>query len=90
MTQEPLSLERALESALGTGVVLSGLLLAAGLLLGSTPPLRWGIVFLMLTPVTRVVTLTLGLMLQRDWAFVLVSLWVLGVMLSSILFALRL
>jgi uncharacterized membrane protein len=66
------------------------LLLVGGLFLGSAAPLRWGIILLMLTPVARVVTLTLGLALQRDWLFVLVSLWVLGVMLTGILVSLRL
>jgi uncharacterized membrane protein len=85
-----LSLERALEAALATGVLASGLLLVVGLLLGASAPLRWGIVLLMLTPVARIATLTLGLGLQRDWPFVAVSLWVLGVMLTGILLSLRL
>lgn len=89
MTRPSLSLERSLETALGAGVVLSGLLLVSGLFLGATAPLRWGIIFLMLTPVARVVTLSLGLALQRDWPFVLVSLWVLGVMLTGILLSLH-
>ena len=90
MTPPSRSLERALETALGAGVLLSGLLLVGGLFLGSAAPLRWGIILLMLTPVARVVTLTLGLALQRDWPFVLVSLWVLGVMLTGILVSFRL
>jgi uncharacterized membrane protein len=84
------SLERVIETALGAGVAMSGMLLVAGLVLGSSAPLRWGIVLLMLTPVGRVVTLTLGLALQRDWPFMLVSLWVLGVMLTGIFVSLRL
>ena len=84
------SLERVIEAALGAGVAMSGMLLVAGLVLGSPAPLRWGIVLLMLTPVGRVVTLTVGLALRRDWPFVLVSLWVLGVMLTGIFVSLRL
>ncbi len=83
------ALERAVEVALSTGVVLSGLLLVAGLLLGRTEPLRWGILLLMGTPVVRVVVVTVGLLYDRDWTFGLVSFFVLAVLGSGIWVAFR-
>ena len=56
----------------------------AGLALERTPLLQWGIVVLMATPVARVVVVTIGLALERDWAFALISLWILGVLASSL------
>ena len=46
--------------------------------------LRWGIVLLMLTPVARVAVVTVGLALERDWTFTLVSLFVLAVLAAGI------
>ncbi len=66
-----------------TGVLASGGLMLLGLAFGWTPLLRWGVVLLMLTPVARVVVVTLGLALERDWAFALISLWILTVLASS-------
>ena len=43
-----------------------------------------GVVVLMLTPVARVAVLTLGLLARRDWPFVALSVWILGVLLSSL------
>ncbi|MBI3932922.1 MAG: DUF1634 domain-containing protein [Acidobacteria bacterium] len=80
----PSRLDRAIEVALTLGVLASGVLLLAGLALGRTELLRWGIVLLMLTPVARVVVVTAGLFLERDWAFGLISLWILGVLGSSL------
>lgn len=90
MNGGPGLLERVIEVALTLGVLASGVLLLAGLLLGEAAPLGWGIQLLMLTPVARVVVVTLGLFLRRDWIFALVSLWVLGVILSGIYVATRL
>lgn len=90
MNGGPGLLERAIEVALTIGVVASGVLLLTGLLLGATAPLKWGIELLMLTPVARIVVVTLGLFLRRDWTFALVSLWVLGVILSGMYVAARL
>jgi uncharacterized membrane protein len=78
------TLERIVEVALTAGVALSGLLLVAGLVLGSTGPLWWGVLLLILTPVVRVVVVTVGLILDHDWLFAGVSLFVLGVLLSSV------
>jgi uncharacterized membrane protein len=73
-------LEQAVEVALTAGVGVSALLLVAGLLLGASGALRWGILLLMLTPVARVVVVTVGLVLARDWLFAAVSLFVLGIL----------
>jgi uncharacterized membrane protein len=78
------ALERSVEVALTAGVAVSGLLLVAGLILGSTAPLWWGVLLLILTPVVRVVVVTVGLILDHDWLFVGVCLFVLGVLLSSV------
>ena len=83
-------LERVIEAALTGGLALSGLLLVAGLVLGSTDPLWWGVLLLILTPVVRVVVVTVGLVLDHDWLFASVSLFVLGVLLSSVYVAGRL
>jgi len=72
------------EAALTAGVAVSGLLLVAGLLLGSTAPLWWGVLLLIVTPVVRVLVVTAGLILEHDWLFAGVSLFVLGVLLSSV------
>jgi uncharacterized membrane protein len=77
-------LDRVIEAVLTAGVLASGALMLAGLALDQTPLLKWGIVVLMLTPVARVVVVTLGLALERDWAFALISLWILGVLASSL------
>jgi len=77
-------LERAIEVALTGGVALSGLLLVAGLALGAPGPLWWGVLLLILTPVVRVVVVTIGLILDHDWLFSAVSLFVLAVLLSSV------
>jgi uncharacterized membrane protein len=84
------TLERIVEAALTAGVAVSGLLLVAGLVLGSTAPLWWGVLLLILTPVVRVLVVTVGLVLEHDWLFASVSLFVLGVLLSSVYVAGRL
>jgi len=73
-------LEDVIEKALMLGLALSTGLLLVGLILGMPGPLRWGIVLLMLTPVARVAVVTVGLALERDWTFTLVSLFVLAVL----------
>ena len=83
-------LERVIEAALTAGVMLSGLLLVTGLVLGSTGPLWGGVLLLIVTPVVRVIVVTVGLVLDHDWLFASVSLFVLGVLLSSVYVAGRL
>jgi uncharacterized membrane protein len=85
-----LRLERAIEVALSGGVLVSGLLLLLGLAAGSLALLRWGVVLLMLTPVTRVLVLTLGLFHERDYLFGTLSLWILAVLASGIWVSVRL
>ena len=54
-------LDRAVEIVLTVGLAAGALLLLAGSLAGRPEPLRWGIVALMLTPVARVVVVTIGM-----------------------------
>ena len=82
-------LEGMIELALKAGLALSTVLLVAGLVLGSPGALRAGILLLMLTPVARVLVVTVGLALERDWTFALVSLFVLAVLASGIWVAVR-
>jgi uncharacterized membrane protein len=77
-------LERAIEAALTGGVLVSGLLLLAGLAAGRPGLLRSGIVLLMLTPVARVLVMTVGLFHERDFVFGALSLWILAVLGSGI------
>jgi uncharacterized membrane protein len=78
------ALEDLIEVALKSGLAISTALLVVGLVLGTPGPLRWGILLLMLTPVARVAVVTVGLVVERDWTFALVSLFVLMVLLSGI------
>ncbi len=84
------SLDRAIELALSVGVIASGACLIVGLVLGSSPTLRWGILLLLATPVARVVVVTLGLFRQRDWLFASISLWIFLVLASAASVGLRL
>ncbi len=80
----PATLDRAVEIALSVGLVVSGSLFLFGLSLGSDEALRVGTVLLMATPVARVAIVTVGMFAERDWAFGLVSLWVLAVLATSV------
>lgn len=82
-------LDKTIEAVLSIGLLTSAALLAAGLLLRQEPLLRWGVMLMMMTPGARVVVVTVGLLLQRDWLFALVSLWILLVLSSSLMLALR-
>jgi uncharacterized membrane protein len=84
MTGRVEHLEDVIEKALMLGLALSTGMLLVGLILGRPGPLRWGIVLLMLTPVARVAVVTVGLALERDWTFTLVSLFVLAVLAAGI------
>ena len=83
-------LERAIEAALSGGVLVSGLLLLAGLTASSPALLRSGIVLLMLTPVARVLVMTVGLFHERDFLFGALSLWILLVLASGLWVSVRL
>jgi uncharacterized membrane protein len=82
-------IERVIEGALAAGLLLSGASLVLGLATATADLLRAGIVLLMLTPVARVVVLTIGLSRQRDWLFATISLFVLAVLGSGIALAFR-
>ena len=82
-------LERAIEAALTAGLVASAALLFVGLAGGWAEGMRWGVLVLLLTPVARVVVLTCGLFLARDWLFGFVSLFVLAVLLSGMFVSLH-
>ena len=78
---------------LGRRPQVRGLLLAwlQGTLLGldGDSALRYGILLLMLTPVARVLLVTVGLAVERDWLFTVVCLFVLAVLASGIAVAVR-
>jgi uncharacterized membrane protein len=82
-------IERVVEAVLSVGLLLSAALLVAGLGLGQEPLLRLGVMLLIATPVVRVVVVTLGLLLERDWLFSVVSCWILSVLVWSLWLALR-
>jgi uncharacterized membrane protein len=84
------ALDRAIEVVLSVGLLASSVLLVAGLVTGRHGVLAAGIVMLMLTPVARVVVVTIDLLRQRDWVFAATSLWILGVLLFSLYVAFRL
>jgi uncharacterized membrane protein len=83
-------LEDVIEKALKVGLALSTGLLLVGLVLGAPGLLRGGILLLMMTPVARVAVVTVGLALERDWTFTLVSLFVLAILGSGIWVAVHL
>jgi uncharacterized membrane protein len=92
-------LEDLIEIALKVGLGVSTALLLAGLVLGwfhgtlfgldADAALRYGILLLMVTPVVRVIVVTVGLAVERDWLFTVVSLFVLAVLASGISVAVR-
>lgn len=75
--------DQVLEAVLSAGLLVSATLLATGLFAGSEAALRWGTLLLMATPLMRVVVVTLALLLERDWLFAAVSLWIFLVLGSS-------
>jgi len=82
-------LDRAVEIVLTGGLALGALLLLLGLVRGSSGALRSGILVLMLTPVVRVIVVTIGMFARRDVLFGLVSLWILVVLVTSMGVAFR-
>jgi uncharacterized membrane protein len=80
----PSPLERTIEVVLMGGLLTSAGLLVGGLILDRAALLKWGILVLMATPVTRAVVVTVGLLRERDWLFAAVSLWILSVLGSSV------
>lgn len=75
--------DRLVSRLLGTGVAVSGLLLAAGLLAGPAAGerlLRWGIILLISTPAARVVLVAGAFGAQRQWRMFGASVGVLGLL----------
>ena len=83
------TLDTIIEVVLTGGLLLSAAMLVFGLLTSNVGALRAGILLLMMTPAARVVVVTGGLIVERDWTFALVSLWVLSVLGSSVWVAFR-
>ena len=80
MTDAFARLSRRLERILTGGLVASGVVLAAGLLLGAERALFAGLVLLILTPVARVLAVAVGFAHARDWVFAALSLAILAVL----------
>jgi uncharacterized membrane protein len=80
-------LDEVIEAVLTGGLAISSVLLLAGLLLARPGLLTAGIVLLLLTPVARVVVVTIDLVRRRDWVFAATSAWILGVLLFSLFVA---
>jgi uncharacterized membrane protein len=90
-------MEQLLGRVLSVGLAVSVAVLAVGLALslaGAAPAaadriLRVGLMILMATPVARVVAATLEYAVERDWAFLAITLLVLAVLCASLVAALR-
>ncbi|MET0551643.1 MAG: DUF1634 domain-containing protein [Vicinamibacteria bacterium] len=80
-------LDVVIEAVLTGGLAISSALLLFGLLLSRPALLTAGIVLLLLTPVARVVVVTIDLLRRRDWVFAATSAWILGVLLFSLFVA---
>jgi uncharacterized membrane protein len=85
----PTRLDLSLETAFTAGLIVGGLLLVAGLALGSPRSLTAGLLVVMLTPVVGAVIVTMGMVLRRDWTFALVSAAILLILASSLYTAAR-
>jgi uncharacterized membrane protein len=82
-------LDKTIEVVLSLGLVGSALFLILGLTLGQPHLLQAGILLLMLTPVARVVVVTVGLFHEGDKLFGSVSLGILLVLITSVIVAVR-
>lgn len=82
-------LDVALELAFSGGLAVSGAALLLGLLFSDERLLRWGVVALLATPAGATAVLAAGLFWRRDWLFGAACLWVLLVLFSSLMVALR-
>lgn len=71
------------------GVMISFTLLAAGLLLQHLPTATAGLVVMMATPLARVLLLIRAFAIERDWAFVALSISVILLLGVSLLLAMR-
>lgn len=90
MNETASALDKTIEVVLSLGLLGSAVLLVAGLLLGQSSLLQAGILLLMLTPVARVVVVTVVLFDEGDRFFGTVSLGILLVLIGSVVVAVRL
>lgn len=79
----------ALEAVFSAGLLGSALLLLLGLVLSQEPLLRWGVMLLLATPAGATAVLAVGLLSKREWFFAAACVWVLLVLFSSLIVALR-
>ncbi len=87
--------ERWISHILRAGIVLSSFCMIAGLLVTAVQPssaeasslMVTGIVLLMLTPFLRVIATLIVFMVERDWKFSAVALFVLLMLIGEIVFA---
>jgi len=94
---DPGGMERRLGRVLAAGLGVAIVVLAAGLVMalaGVRPGvadwiLRAGLMILMATPAARVAAATLEYAIERDWAFLAITLSVLAVLFASLMAALR-
>jgi hypothetical protein len=84
------ALDKTIEVVLTLGLAASAGLLALGLFLGHPGVLQAGILLLMLTPVARVVVVTVVLFDEGDRFFATVSLGILLALIGSVTVAARL
>ncbi len=89
MNENASGLDKTIEVVLSLGLVGSALFLILGLTLGQPHLLQAGILLLMLTPVARVVVVTVGLFHEGDKLFGSVSLGILLVLITSVIVAVR-
>lgn len=71
------------------GMVVSCLLLVAGLILNATKVLQAGLIALIATPLAVLLLVTAGFLRKRDHSFALISIGVLFLMVVSLLLAFR-
>lgn len=86
----PTRLDRVVEVVLTAGLGASALLLLIGLMTAQQGLLWAGVLVMLLTPVARVIVVTIGFIDRQDWVFTAVSLWILGVLCFSFFVAARL
>jgi uncharacterized membrane protein len=97
MIPESGRMERLLGRVLAAGLAVSVVVLASGLALtlaGAAPAaadriLRVGLMILVATPVARVMAATVEYAMERDWAFLAITISVLAVLFASLLAALH-
>ncbi len=90
MNEKASALDKTIEAVLTLGLAGSAALLTLGLFLGRSGLLQAGVLMLMLTPLARVVVVTVVLFDEGDRFFGTVSLGILLVLIGSVVVAVRL